>query len=606
METLHDAIRQVVRQFGHSILQDAKVVNILSDYGGFRTMSATKPIIKFMVAQGYCQKIIELGRTNTWVLFAKKNTPIQKPSDDKWIDKLQQLGTNIAHMGGFELYLVTYVLDCIVYGLEWTENPPSMDEAYTQTSPCLYYSRPVNVSTQAWHPVSTGRNMNPSDGVSYQQIGDTQFVVMTVSPLHAEVFIDGQQQYVENGIMATELPVGEHYYKVKADSYKTENGSFILSQDNKITLSINLKLEEHKIELTIIAKENDAEIWINGIACGQGKWKGLLDAGQVIIECMKPKCYTYKETKQLGDKQEVCVKIPALQPISGNLKINVQPYGSEVLINGEKKGATPLLLSDIPIGKRHIRIVSPEGSNYDATVEIRERQVTNVNHIIPSLFLKDYSSARIGDYFYEDGSISHERVKGKKIVGMVFSLETSEEQKKHGWTHGQIIALEDADLRLTKFRSWGIPSDKIFQYAIRKPYYIHLEDDGYQISHTECIINDEEFAPFYVAANYAAPLPFGITSGWHLPSANQWLILYTYTMKHRDTIWPYLNLLENGLSKCFATATIKDKSNAWVFTTDRDANFPQDLFSERPLNIYLNQGGPEFLERVHVRSVAAF
>ena len=607
METLYNAIKKAVNQFGFNVLTEIKIINILSDFSAFSTLPAAKTIFKNMVENGYCHKICNLGRKKTRLLFSNAESSIQKPEGDEWKIKLATLATSIAQQGGFEKHIVTYVLDSIIYGLEWTEEAPSLPQAYTNNNSKRHDTTTTNGSSQMRYLVTTGTNTNPSNGISYQQIEDTQFVVISIKPYNAEVFIDGIQQYVANGVMATELPVGEHDYEIKAESYKSKKGSFNLSHNDKTTLTIQLELEEQKIALSIVAKDKDAEIWVNGMVCGQGMWNGLIDAGKVVIECIKPKFYSYTETKMLGAQQKEHINIPALQPICGNIKINVQPYGSEIFINGESKGTTPLMVTDIPIGDRSIRITSPEGVEYYANVEVKEGQVTNVNYIIPSLFLEDYSEVRIGDYFYEDGSISHEIAKGKEIVGMVFSLETSEEEKKQGWIHGQIIALHDASLCVTNNQSWGIPTNEIMQFAVQSPKRNKKNDNGYEISHRDCVVNNEDFSPFYVASKYYAPLPFGITSGWYLPSVSQWWKLYENMHPKWETLWRYLNLTGSGGLKHFATSSIMDKEYAWMFTMGYAEEYKEKSYSAKNIKSYLKNDVRDLLhQNIYVRCVAAF
>ena len=42
MTTLYDAIKKAIQLFGHEILTERKIVNILSDYGAFATLPTTK------------------------------------------------------------------------------------------------------------------------------------------------------------------------------------------------------------------------------------------------------------------------------------------------------------------------------------------------------------------------------------------------------------------------------------------------------------------------------------------------------------------------------------------------------------------------------------
>ena len=118
MGTLHNAIRRAVNQFGFKVLTEIRIINVLSDFAAFSTLPATKTILKYMVENGHCQKICDLGRKKNYFLFYKTNTSIQKPEGEEWKIKLASLETNIAQQGGFEKHIVTYVLDSIIYGLE--------------------------------------------------------------------------------------------------------------------------------------------------------------------------------------------------------------------------------------------------------------------------------------------------------------------------------------------------------------------------------------------------------------------------------------------------------------------------------------------------------
>lgn len=604
--TLYDAIKKVIKQFGHNILTEKKIINILSDYGAFKTLQATKTILKNMVENGFCQKVCDLGKKKRFFLFSGSNSSLYKPDGNEWNLKLSSLATNIAQQGGFEKNIVTYVIDCITYGLGWIEEVPSLPQTLTNN----YQKHPDatnNVASKARHQVTTDTKHSLTTGITYQPIKDTQFVVVNIKPYNAEVFIDGIQQYVVNGIMVTELSVGKHEYEIRASSYKSQSGSFCLASKDKTILTIQLEPEEKKIELSIITNDKDAEIWINGSVCGQGIWNGLIDAGEVQIECSKPKYYSYTETRVLGTQQKVKIQIPPLAPICGNLKINVQPYGSEIFINGESKGTTPLLVTGITIGIRALHITTPEGVDYYTNVEVREGQVTNVNHIIPSLFLDDYSDVKIGDYFYEDGSVSHMIAKGKEIVGIVFSLETSEEEKKHGWTHGQIIAIDDAKQGITTLSSWGIPTDEIMQFAVKYPNKNNQSDNGYEISHQNSVINNEDFAPFYIASKYNVPLPFRLTSGWYLPSIKQWKTLYENTHPYWDKLWRYLKLINQNGVKDFATSSIMNKEFAWIFTMGFAEEYKENSYSAKDIKIYLgNNIRARWRDDIHVRCVAAF
>ena len=568
-KSLHSVFRQAINQFGIGILTESRLANILLDYSAYADVPAAKTIIQAMVAGGYGQKIIDLGKQKRSFLASlmKSNPSIGKPEGDEWINKLKTYSSIISKQNGFQQPLVDYVIGCMVYGLDWIDDAPEIPQANkpAQDTPHDIPLGPQPIKTDVGR--SSGTNTNKTNSISYQNVTDSQFLVMTVSPKYAEVYVDGKQQYVSNGVMAVELPVGTHTYEVRASSYETETGTVNIDNQIKSTLDVFLKLNHKTIKLTVETTDSDADIFINGTCYGKGRLEGLVDEGTYEIEGRKHRYYPLKKTVTLQGREQEHVLIPSLVAKYGNLKVNIQPYGSTIIINGVKEGTTPLLVNKIVIGERRLTIKTDEGTEYSTTVEIRENQTTEVNHIIPSLFLEDYSQVRIGDYFYEDGTFSHVFANGKQFVGMVFSLETSEEEKARGWTHGQIIASKDASNSVNNKWSWGLVNDTILKYAISNPKgFFRGRDIGYLMSHLECVENNPDFVPFNIAAQHKAPLPFGKTSGWYLPCAVQWRTLYINTHNRWEELWKVIKITGSHGAETYATSSIVDRTKAWKFT----------------------------------------
>ena len=130
-----------------------------------------------------------------------------------------------------------------------------------------------------------------------------------------------------------------------------------------------------------------------------------------------------------------------------------------------------------------------------------------------------WDNLKIGDYYYSDGSFSTQLDQSKTCAGIVFSLETTAEEKKHGWTHGQIVALEDAGGG--KRYVWGLGELLITSY-VHEWRDAKKDKDGYLYSN---IIYGSgiKYEAFEAAQKYSALLPLGKTSGWYLPSVGQWV-----------------------------------------------------------------------------------
>jgi hypothetical protein len=565
-KSLHIAMREAIEQFGFDVLTESRLTNILLDYGAYSDVPASKAIIQAIIAGGYSQKILDLGKHKRSFFSSIFNSDetIGKPEGEEWRNKLESYAAMISKRNGFQQPLVDYVIECLVYGLDWIDNTPilpqSQTASQTQAKPLGPQPKQVNSST------SSGTNTNKTNSVTYQNISQTQFFVMKVKPANATVYVDDHQQYVSNGMMAVELPVGTHSYEVRADDYETQTGTVKITSNFKYNLDVELKLRQKTVKLSIEAGDSDAEIFINGVSYGRGKWEGLVEEGTYEIEGRKHRYYPQTKTVTLQgiDKQDVF--IPCLIAKTGNLKVNVQPYGSKIIINGSNEGTTPLLVQNVVIGERKLTIKTSEGTEYSTTVEVRENQVTDVNHIIPSLFLDDYSKVRLNDYFYEDGTFSHELAEGKTLVGMVFSLETSKEECEHGWTHGQIVATRNAYNFSKTISSWGIVNDEILRYSIKNGNgFTRGRDTGYLISHLDCVLNNPEYVPFMIAAKYDAPLPHGKTSGWYLPCLAQWKAMYDNTHHRWSEIWHFLQLTGRSGVGEFATSTPYNRSKAWKY-----------------------------------------
>ena len=126
MENLYNAMRKAVSQFGTDIMAEVRLIHILSDFGAFGSLPATKNILKDMLLNGDCQTIVNLGRRKSLFAFLKNNKPIGKPEGDEWKVKLTSLATYISQQRGFEKRLVVYVIDCIVYGIGWSDIEPTL------------------------------------------------------------------------------------------------------------------------------------------------------------------------------------------------------------------------------------------------------------------------------------------------------------------------------------------------------------------------------------------------------------------------------------------------------------------------------------------------
>lgn len=129
-----------------------------------------------------------------------------------------------------------------------------------------------------------------------------------------------------------------------------------------------------------------------------------------------------------------------------------------------------------------------------------------------------YENICIGDYFYSDGSTSSVLDLSKNCIGVVYSLNPTDEEKKKGWIHGHIVAMEDVG-NGQKYK-WG-PSRDLGNPHINIEYSKDFIKDRNGYVYTYEGLTNDGFPAFDAVRNFSAPLPSN-TSGWYMPSVGQW------------------------------------------------------------------------------------
>jgi len=98
---------------------------------------------------------------------------------------------------------------------------------------------------------------------------------------------------------------------------------------------------------------------LNGTPAGNTpeKFSGLAP-GAYTLELRKEGYGRTYQTIALLEGQEVDLEIPMMQ-VAGLLLVKSEPPGSEVVINSEVMGATPALITELPLGEYEVTIRSP-------------------------------------------------------------------------------------------------------------------------------------------------------------------------------------------------------------------------------------------------------
>lgn len=137
----------------------------------------------------------------------------------------------------------------------------------------------------------------------------------------------------------------------------------------------------------------------------------------------------------------------------------------------------------------------------------------------------DYSLARIGDFYYSDGSLTHDPCIRLNPIGIVFSLNTSEDERQNGWTHGWIISIFCAlDRYGSNIMNWASGEE----YSLGK-YFSSVRKAKEDISGWKSSQEMSKQSTYFIAVDaarlHSQVVPLDRCSGWYLPSLGQLNIL---------------------------------------------------------------------------------
>ena len=217
----------------------------------------------------------------------------------------------------------------------------------------------------------------------------SQYIVFQLTPSNAVVELDGELLETINGVASKMKNIGTYSYRVQAPNYFLEAGSVTIDDPSKKKI-VDISLKPNFAHVTIDV-DNNAEIWISGEKKGIGTWTGDIGAGIIEFEAKKQghqKTSLTQEIKASAEMQHIRLQAPV--PIYGELNITSNPPVSDVIIDGQSYGQTPIIIPELLIGQ-HDLIVRHKGyGDFRSDIVIEENKVCEVEAI-----LKNYISINI-------------------------------------------------------------------------------------------------------------------------------------------------------------------------------------------------------------------
>jgi hypothetical protein len=104
---LHDALRKIIREFGVSVLQEKRLVFLLSDYRAFDDFPAMRQVMKAIAEDGYGKELSRIGLDG---------------SDEECLASARELKSALVREKGFREEFAEYAADSILLAFRLTSS----------------------------------------------------------------------------------------------------------------------------------------------------------------------------------------------------------------------------------------------------------------------------------------------------------------------------------------------------------------------------------------------------------------------------------------------------------------------------------------------------
>lgn len=194
---------------------------------------------------------------------------------------------------------------------------------------------------------------------------EKQTLNVSLTPNYGLLFISttpdhGASVYIDDNLspagttpfQTSKLLKGNHNLRIKLAQYETKDTTINVI-DGKSDVVIPMSPLYGTVYVTAPI---GCHVYINDEDKGSNLFKGRLTEGLYKIEARKESYRPYETSIQIHKGETKSVSLSAPTPIYGILNVNSRPVGANVFVDGKLMGTTPLILNDVLIGERKVKI----------------------------------------------------------------------------------------------------------------------------------------------------------------------------------------------------------------------------------------------------------
>src|SRR6218665_1030570 len=191
----------------------------------------------------------------------------------------------------------------------------------------------------------------------------------------AGVFIDDVELPKKTPCKSGVLKSGIHRVTCRLNMYQPKSID-ILIEDGKTTHQTMILTPNFSF-ITIVSQPL-ADIYIDGVKTGEGKYTGRILPGRHTIEGKLAQHASDEQDIETAAGKDTVINL-ALRPIEGNVDIISHPIGASLYINDALKGTTPLTLNKMLVGVYQLSLVKTGFETVSRNIEVQEGKTTEVD-----------------------------------------------------------------------------------------------------------------------------------------------------------------------------------------------------------------------------------
>lgn len=216
-------------------------------------------------------------------------------------------------------------------------------------------------------PVLAGKSQDDGQG----------FIAMIVEPKNSTLTINGVGQPLQDGQYSSLVDKGTYSYEVSAAGYAPQSGTIVVDDD---TQPLTIHLESTMSTVVVSCATADAQIYLDNQLRGSAPLTLMLAQGVPHrIEARLQGFRSYKEDITVGEKENRRLDIPALERLTGSLRVNYMPIGSDVYVDGSKVGTNPGTFRNIGVGSHKVEILKEGYTSASVTTTVKENETAELS-----------------------------------------------------------------------------------------------------------------------------------------------------------------------------------------------------------------------------------